>query len=364
VLTSTPNRAERPLVIVPARITLDRLQGQFDQMIGMYETSAKLWALHLHAVQRGIFGERWVIGDDAHIEAEADPYTGEVGKISGGDIKEIRTDPGFQQLNSIDRLEASQRSTGGVPAEFGGEGSGNVRTGRRGAQVMSAAVDFPIQEHQDILAASLQAENSVAIAVAKAWAGNRQHTLMVPFLRKPVVYTPNVTFDSEDQFVRYAMSGSDSQGLVIEGGQRVGMGTMSKQSFMENDPMIPDPDAEHDRIVLQGIEDAHLNAIQQQAADPAGPYQPKDLARLTELIYDKNMPLYKAVQKLHDELAAEQAQAQQGQLPPEQLQPGLAAPGAPGTPAAGEAIAPPQPSMGNLSQLLSQLQNTGQGAGG
>jgi hypothetical protein len=144
------------------------------------------------------------------------------------------------------------------------------------------------------------------------------------------------------------MSGADSGGMVIEMGQRIGMETLSKQSFMEIDPAIPDADLEMDRITLQGIRAAAMNAIQTQAADPAGPYKPKDLARLEELIYDKNMPLYKAITKLNEELQEEQAAAAQGQLPPEQMQPGL------GTePAA--AIGPPPSSMANLTQTLGNL---------
>jgi hypothetical protein len=355
LLSQADNLAGCPLVIVPGRITLDRLQGQFDQMIGMYEMEATLWALHLHAVKRGIFGERWAVGDDVQIVTPANPYDGTVGHITGGDIKDIRADPGFQQLNSIDRLEQNQRQVGAVPAEFGGEGSGNVRTGRRGSQVMSAAVDFPIQEHQEILAASLEEENYAAIKIAKAYWGNTSKTFVIPFLREPVTYTPNTTFETEAQFVRYSYAGSDTNGLVIEGGQRIGMGTMSARSFMDNDPMIPDPDAEEDRIVLEGIRRAHLSAIQTQAADPAGPYQPQHLARLEELIYDKNLPLYKAVQKLQEEIQAEQAAAAGGQMGDQAVQPGLAMPGAPGTAEAAMPIGEPPASMGNLTSTLANL---------
>lgn len=357
-LNSTPNLAGCPLVIVPTRITLDRPQGQFDQMIGMYETEAKLWALHLHAVQRGIFGEAWAMGDNVEIITQADPYDGTIGQITGGEIKEFRLDPGFQQLNSIDRLEAAQRQVGAVPAEFGGEGSGNVRTGRRGQQVLGAAVDMPIQEHQDILAASHQAENYAAIKVAKGYWGNTTKTYHIPFLRAPVTYTPNDTFDTEAQFVRYAYSGTDTNGLVIEGGQRIGMGTLSARSFMDMDPLIHDPEAEADRIIVEGIQKAFLSSIQTQAADPNSPYTPDDLAYLYEQVYDKNVALYKAVQKLQTKKQAEQAQAAQGALPPEAMQPGLAQAGAPGTPGqATPAIAAPSPSMANLTQSLRDLRN-------
>lgn len=355
-LDTTANRAGRPLIMVPGRITLDKLQGQFDQMIGMYETQAKLWALQLHAIQRGIFPETYVVSKDNGNPPDvtpADPYTGEIGTVAGGVIQEIRTDPSYQNLQALDRLEAGQRMTGAVPAQFGGEGPSNVRTGRAQSMTQSSTIDFPIAEHQMILAASMQEENAAAIDVARTWFPRKSHTFFIPHQRQAITYTAEEAFAETDvQFVEYAYAGSDSNGLVIEGGQRIGMGTLSKKTFMTNDPMVKDADAEGDRIVLEGIQQAALTSIQQQAADPAGPFQPADLARLEELIYDENMPLYKAVQKLHEELQAAQEAAQQGQPP----QPGLAMPGAPGTAGAGQpTIGPPPPSMANLTQQLGNL---------
>jgi hypothetical protein len=285
----------------------------------------------------------------------ADPYNGEIGRVSGGVLENFRTDPGFQQLQAMDRLEASQRNTGAVPAEFGGEASSNIRTGRRGSQVLSSTVDYPIQEAQEILAASLQEENDVAIDIAMAWWPNTSRTFAIPFAREPVTYTPVETFDTKVQFVQYSYAGADTNGLVIEGGQRIAMGVQSKQTFMENDPMIADADAENDRIVLESVRMASLSALQTQAADPAGPFTPMDLARLEELIYDKNMPYYKALAKLQKEKQEEQAAAAQGQLDPTQMQPGLAMAGAPGTPQAAQAVGPAEPSMGNLTNILANL---------
>ena len=353
-LARTENRAGVPLVVIPGRITLGKLQGQFDQMIGMYEAESELWALQLEAVKRGIFGETWIYGNDPDIEQVADPVEGIVGKVTGGQIEQFRVDASQQPLQAIDRLERAQRLTGAVPAEFGGESPSNVRTARRGQQVQSSTVDFPVQEHQELLAASMEREFDIAIAIAKAYWGDTQRTFQIPYARGPVTYTPNVTFETDScVYVAYSYAGSDTNGLVIEAGQRIGMGTLSKQSFMEIDPLVNDPDSEGDRIVLEGIQAAALSAIQTQAADPNGPWQPKDLARLEQLIYENNMPLYEAVQKLHEELQAEQQAAASQQLPASQMQPGLGQAGAPGTPQA--AIGGPNSSQSNLVQLLGSL---------
>lgn len=357
-LSRVPNLAARPLTVVPGRITLDRLQGQFDQLIGMYEAQGTLWAYHLHALKRTIFGETWLVGrpnENPNVITPADPYQGEVGVVEGGVLENFRPDPGVQTLQAIDRLERGERLTGAIPAEFGGESPSNVRTDKRGLTVMSSTIDFAVQEHQELLAASQEEEDKIGIAIAKAYWGNTPKTFQIPFGKGTVTYTPNVTFETDQHHVTYAYAGTDTNNLVIAGGQRVGMGTLSKYSFMSVDPMVTDPDAEHDRILIEGIEAAHLSAIQHQAADPNGPYQPSYLARLTQLIQEQGLSLYEAEQTAQKELQAQQAQAQQGQLSPDQMQPGNAVPGAPGTPQAGAAIQPPGPSMDNLTQLLQTL---------
>lgn len=366
LLQWAPNLAQRPLAIIPGRITLGRLQGQFDQMIGMYETQGLLWAMDLQALKRSIFAETWLEGrpnENPQIIAQADPIQGDIGITEGGNLQAFRVDPSVQTGNALDRLERAQRLGGGVPAEMGGESGSNIRTARRGSQVLSAAVDYQIQEHQDILAASEEEENKAAIAVAKAYWPTTQRTLLIPFGDGQVTYTPTTTFERDTHRVYYPYSGTDTNGLVIEGEQRVGAGTLSKRSFMEIDPMVQDPDFEHARVIGEALEAAHLSAIQQQAADPNGPYQPQDLARLTELVVEQGKTLYEAEKIVHDEVQKRQAAAASGQLSDQQMQPGNAIAGAPGTPQSAQAtIQPPQPSQQNLAALLGTLRKTQRGA--
>lgn len=362
-LSRVPNRTGQPLVVIPGRITLDRLQGQFDQIVGMYEGQAKLWAYHLHAIKRGIFKETWLEGqpnETPNIIQMADPYQGDVGIVEGGALQQFGPDPGVQTIQALNMLERNQRITGAVPAEFGGESPTNVRTDRRGQSVVGGAVDFPVQEHQELLAASLEAENRIAIAISKAYWPNTSKTLVVPFGRGQVTYTPETTFDTDMNRVSYAYAGADTNSLVIEAGQRVGMGTLSKKSFMMVDPLVTDADAEHDRVVLEAIEAAFLQSIQQQASQPDGPWTPDQLARLTQLVYEKGLSLYQAVQKIHEETQTAQAAQVDPNAPT--AQPGLAMAGAPGTPQA--AIPPPGASQLNLKDMLGSLRKVQGGAYG
>tara|TARA_B100000929_G_C15431687_1_gene394885 strand:- start:289 stop:1053 length:765 start_codon:yes stop_codon:yes gene_type:complete len=223
---------------------------------------------------------------------------------------------------TIDRLERGQRLTAGIPSEFGGESGSNIRTGRRGEAVLSAVVDFPVQEAQRMIAASLEVENKRAIALMKAYAGNKPKSFYVTMkgAKGVVDYTPNKDFETDENHVVYSHSGADINNLVIGAGQRIGMGTMSKRSFMQIDPMVDDAEHEHDAVIAENLEQALLVSIQTQASQ--GSIPPNDLARITELVRTDKAELADAVQKVQEE--AQQRQASEAPAGSPETMPGLA----------------------------------------
>jgi len=362
-LERVPNRTGLCPAVIPGRITLDRAHGQFDGLIGMYQTQAKLMALEVLAVERGVFPDTYLISRPnetaAFIAGPFDGRTGQVNIVKGGDVKEVTLNPGFATTNVVDRLERAQRITGGIPPEFGGESSTNVRTGKRGDAILSAIVDFPVQEAQEMLAASLVEENRRAVAVAKAYFGDTPRSFYLTGRKDsgPVDYTPNRDFEADFNVVTYPHTGADANTLVIGLGQRVGLGTMSKRSAQEIDPMVADPELEHDRVIAEALEQALLSGLQAQAQ--SGQITPPDLSRIVELVAVKKKTLADAVNTVHTEAQARQASlgppgSPEGPVPAGSpaAQPGLAQPGM------GQeqpAIPPPGQSTLNLAGLLNAL---------
>ena len=357
------NRTGLCPAVVPGRITLDRQQGQFDGLVGMYQMQAKLMALEVIAVERGIFPDTYLVsrpGETAKfVSGPYDGRTGMVNVIAGGDLREAGLNMGQGPQQTIDRLERNMRITSGIPAEFGGESTTNIRTGKRGDAILSAVVDFPVQEAQELLAESLIEENKRAIAISKAYFGNDRRSFYVSFrgARGHVDYTPNKDFDTDENVVTYSYAGADANSLVVGLGQRVGLGTLSKRSAQEIDPLVADPELEHDRVVAESLEQALLLSVQQQAQQ--GQIPPADLARIMQLVISDKMPLAEAVDAVHREAQERQATPAPAGAP--ETMPGLAVPamGAeqPGTLPAESPAAPGQPSM---EDLLAQL---GVGAG-
>jgi hypothetical protein len=356
MLESIPNRTGMPLAVVANRITLDRPRGQFDGVLGMYYTRARLQALTEIAIERGIFPEEYLVarpGENPEILQVADGKAGQLGIVKGGDIQQLQLNPGYKTDTALDRLERQERLEGAIPAEFGGESASNIRTGRRGESVLSATVDYRVQEAQATFEQSLLTEDKIAIAIERAYWGDTKKTFYMGLrgVRGVETYVPNKIWESDFHYVAYSAAGSDVNSLIVGLGQRLGTGLMSKESAREADPLISDPDLEHDRIIAEGVESALLSSIQQQAAQPGGPYQPEDLAYLTKLVLQDDVPLYEAVRRT-DQRARDRQAAMAPAGAPETM-PGLAMPGM----GAEMQAAPPEMGGGAppLEALLAQL---------
>lgn len=365
-LERSVNRAEMCTAVVPGRVTLDRMMGQFDQMIGMYQLQSKITALEVIAIEKGIFPDLYLVSrpneQAKYITGPHDGRTGKVNIIAGGDVKEINSSAGFQGFQLADRLERGTRLAGGIPPELGGESSSNIRTGRRGDSVLSAAVEYPVQEQQTVMARSLQEENKRFIAVQKGYFGSRSSSFYVNWkgAKGRVTYTPNELFTTDENIVTFSHAGTDLNGLTIMVGQLTAMGVMSTQTAAEILPLVDDPEQEHDRIVKEQLEKALLAGIQTKMN--SGELAPGDGAWLIIQVQNDRMELAQAMVALDEMVRARQSASgppgsAEGPVDPNspEAQAGLAA----GTAAEQQAMAatvpaPPQ-GMRNVASILGDL---------
>lgn len=367
VLERYTNVGDECPVVIPTRVGLDDMIGQYDNMIGMYYQQARLMALELIAVEKGIFPDTYLVsraGETARfLDGPHDGRTGLVNVVAGGDIREVQSQPGYMTNPLMDRLERNQRVTAGLPSEFGGESGSNIRTGRRGDAVLSAVIDYPIAEAQEAFAFALQEENEIAIDLAKKWDGDNPRTIYVGTgnSARPVTYTANKTFENDEHTISYPASGTDLNSLIIGIGQRVGLGIMSKRTAATLDPYIDNPEVEHDSIIAEGLEQALVSGIQQQAA--SGQIPPLTLAKIMTLVKNDKMELAEAMNKVTEDALKEQQRQQQEQAAAQATAESAGAGPTVQAMAGGQAaIAGPEqsmPSMQNLGQMLGALRRPG-----
>ena len=377
LLKRIPNRAEICNMVYPGRIVLDKPIGHFDTMLHLFTSQAKMAAYEELAMFRSIFPDTWIMSHSnaptrPRIVRDANGKQGVIGIVENGVVQPITLNPGAQVPTAIDRLERAARLAGGIPAEFGGEAASNIRTGRRGAQVMGDTVDMPLQEYQQIFAASYDAENLRAVRTMKSYYGKAISMFLMPRDGKiaqvpgnPQTYIPDDVFVSDYSKCDYAFLGADASSIPVELGQRVGTTEMSLQTARELDPKITDPIEEGNRVIGEGLDKALLGGIEQQLA--GGMLDPIVAAKIkVALRQDPTKDLADIYVKIHEQMQKEQAAQQSAAAPP-----GAPAPGGGGptpAPAAmpGAAIPPggaqpqplnPPPGKGqqNLAQLVSSL---------
>lgn len=350
VLENVPNRAGVPLAVTPGRITLDRPMGQFDGMVGMYLEEAEFNALTRIAARKAIFPDLWLIDGPnsvAKIVKVADGMTGEVGRISGGTLMPIQPQPGYLTMPVQDRLRESQRLSAGIVPDLTGEAGTNVRTGRRATQLLSAVVDFPVQEAQEVFAAAMECELKVGIALDKAYsAGSKSVYVAWKGASGRIDYEPKDLWSDSELSVSYAFAGTDTNGLTIELGQLQGMGAISMQTLREYHPLINDAEVEKDRADADRLNAAFFSALETWAANPET--DPLQIARVRQLILQDKKDPYEALVQVRDE--SRQAQAQPVEPGSPEAMPGLM-----GNPQPVPTVPEPADGMGNLNSLLMQL---------
>lgn len=355
------NRAGICPAVYPSRISLEDAVGQFDGLVGLFWNQAMLMALEVIAVKRAIFEDEWIVGrpgETPQVIAEADGLSGIRGELSGANIQKLGSQPGVMTYQTLDRIERAMRLSGGIPAEYGGESTSNIRTGRRGAQVLSSAVDFSIAESQGIFEAALEEENVRAIAIDRAYfGGTKSFYFSWNGQKGRGTYDPAELWVTDENLVQYSFPGADINELIVGIGQRLGMEIMSHHRAMELDPLQDDPELERSRIEAEGLIRAFTQGLQQQMASGAIP--PDDAAFIVQQKLERGVELFDAVMKAQkraqqrqaSEPSAGPAEAPQP-LPPgsPEAQRGLAA----GPEGAAAAIPEPTGAMSNLQSLLAQ----------
>lgn len=260
LLSSSPNYAGRCTVVYPGAVSLSRQKGLVDGIIGKFKVQAKFMDLWMRGIARGIYPEQWASLDPdrgGRVVREANGRKGITGIIEGGTVQMLQVNPGYQTGPFIDRLESYMRSEAGISPEFGGESGSNIRTGRRGGQVLDETVEPVLAEAHTLAQIAKEEEIKIAVAVAKGYGGSRPRSIYVGTSGKRArrEYVATELFETDEATVRYAVVGADMSQLLIAAGQSIGTGMMSKRLARQLNPLVPDVHADEVQIDVEALED-------------------------------------------------------------------------------------------------------------
>lgn len=325
LVSSAPNSTSIPWVVVPYRMTLDKVMGQFDSMPGMHRMQSLLAALTYIAAKKSVFGDPYLEGDNPQLIEKGNGLTGKVGIVKGGRLTYHRPDAVAANITIPQQsaLERAQKLDGGMPAQSWGEQPANVRTAAA-ADKLTAAADSAMASYHRALAESGAAELEIAMVQAKTYWGNKSRSFYISGKRKGRGdYTPNETFEHTEVDVTYPVAGANAQTLTVMSGQLLGIGALSTEDVMEVHPLVKDPERTRDRIVAEGIQRAAISGFEQQVA--AGTIPLADAARVYEEVRSNKKSWFQAVLDIQAE--AQKRQAEQVDPNSPEAMPGLAAPG-------------------------------------
>lgn len=154
---------EHPLgrapIVVPRRFTFNKLVGQFNDVIGLASSMAKLTLLHQIVMEDAAFAPIVVNGRmDQPFRKGRDA----VNVVEGGDAKYLYQNVPYQMFTEIDRLENHLRATTGYSQQADGQSPISFVTGQ-GLEELGSSLSRQVERYQLVMRDGLECVDSVRL---------------------------------------------------------------------------------------------------------------------------------------------------------------------------------------------------------
>ena len=316
-----------PAFVIAKRFSFDKLQGQFDQVIGLMDSMAKINILSVIAMEDAVFTETNIIG-----ELESGQYRkgrNSINYLSPGSqvVKPVNNLP-YQLFESVGRLERQLRVVAGYPVQDDAISPNSFVTGR-GLEELEAGVGAMVSEYHTILENALQEVDSKRLELDQVLFGKTRKPISGTYKGASFAenYTPVTDIDSNFVTKRKygAMASFDAPNKIITGLQLLQAGIIDKETMQQEMDGLENLSQINERIVKQKTEDILYSMLLQQS-------QQGDKAAMMAVVEIYNNPknmgniLEKYFTTQGEEPSPEEQQVlQQAQAPQQQGPPNLAA---------------------------------------
>ena len=150
ILDFIPNPLDSgPAFVVAKKFAFDRLQGQYDQIIGLMASMAKINVMSIIAMEDAVFTETNISG-----EIESGQYR--KGRFAvnylapGTQVSKPANNIPYQLFQQVDRLERQLRLVGGYPVTDDAQSPASVATGA-GLAELNSSMSLMINEYREII---------------------------------------------------------------------------------------------------------------------------------------------------------------------------------------------------------------------
>ena len=236
ILDFIPNPLDSgPAFVIAKKFSFDRMQGQYDQIIGLMASMAKINVMSIIAMEDAVFTETNISG-----EIESGQYR--KGRFAvnylapGTQVSKPASNVPYQIFQQIDRIERQLRVGGSYPATDDSQSPLSFATGR-GLEELGASMSLMIREYHTVMADSIEMIDAKRLEWDKKMYGGKTKALS-GYMENTFYsenYDPVKDISSfQTRRVYGAMAGYDEPQKIVTGLQLLNAGIIDSQTLQEN----------------------------------------------------------------------------------------------------------------------------------
>ena len=237
ILDFIPNPLESgPAFVIAKKFAFDRLQGQYDQIIGLMASMAKINVMSIIAMEDAVFTETNISG-----EIESGQYR--KGRFAvnylapGTQVSKPASNVPYQIFQQIDRIERQLRVGGSYPVSDDSQSPLSFATGR-GLEELGASMSLMIREYHTVMADAIEMIDSKRLEWDQKMYGGTSKELSGYYNNQffSEKYDPNTDINGayKTRRVYGAMAGYDEPQKIVTGLQLLNAGIIDTQTLQEN----------------------------------------------------------------------------------------------------------------------------------
>ena len=237
ILDFIPNPLDSgPSFVVAKKFAFDRLQGQYDQIIGLMASMAKINVMSIIAMEDAVFTETNISG-----EIESGQYR--KGRFAvnylapGTQVSKPASNVPYQIFQQIDRIERQLRVGGSYPVSDDSQSPLSFATGR-GLEELGASMSLMIREYHTVMADAIEMIDAKRLEWDQKMYGGQSKDLSGyynnQFFSEKYEPSKDIQGAYKTRRVYGAMAGYDEPQKIVTGLQLLQAGIIDTQTLQEN----------------------------------------------------------------------------------------------------------------------------------
>ena len=268
ILDFIPNPLDSgPAFVIAKKFAFDRMQGQYDQIIGLMASMAKINVMSIIAMEDAVFTETNISG-----EIESGQYR--KGRFAvnylapGTQVSKPASNVPYQIFQQIDRIERQLRVGGAYPITDDSQSPLSFATGR-GLEELGASMSLMIREYHTVMADAIEMIDSKRLEWDQKMYGGKSKELSGYYNNQFFSEKYDPAKDIQGAFktrrVYGAMAGYDEPQKIVTGLQLLQAGIIDTQTLQENLDGLDNLSSVNSRITKEKADKVLFDTLLAQA---------------------------------------------------------------------------------------------------